>query len=61
MTVSVRALEDGDIAPVVEFSVRAWKPVHESMGRVMGSEIFQRVYPDWAARDADGPQGLPAS
>lgn len=52
MTVSVRLLEEGDIGPVVEFSVRAWKPVFESMCRVMGSEIFTRVYPDWAASQA---------
>jgi len=36
MTVSVRPLEEGDIGPVVESSVRAWKPVFGSMCRVLG-------------------------
>jgi len=52
MTVSVRALEESDVGPVVEFSVRAWKPVFESMCRVLGPEIFRRVYPDWSTGQA---------
>lgn len=47
MTVNVRVLEERDIRPVVEFSVRAWAPVFESMRAVMGPVIFSRVYPDW--------------
>jgi GNAT superfamily N-acetyltransferase len=58
MTVSVCPLEEGDIGPVVEFSVRAWKPVFESMCRVMGSEIFKRVYPDWAAGQAQAVESV---
>jgi ribosomal protein S18 acetylase RimI-like enzyme len=52
MTVSVRVLEESDVGPVVKFSVRAWEPVFESMRRVMGSEVFRRVYPDWSAGQA---------
>jgi hypothetical protein len=58
MTVSVRALEESDVGPVVEFSVRAWKPVFESMGRVMGAEIFGRVYPDWSAGQAQAVESV---
>jgi ribosomal protein S18 acetylase RimI-like enzyme len=58
MTVSVRALEESDVGPVVEFSVRAWKPVFESMCRVMGSEIFGRVYPDWSAGQAQAVESV---
>jgi len=58
MTLSVRTLVESDIAPVVEFSVRAWKPVHESMCRVMGPEIFGRVYPDWAASQAQAVESV---
>jgi ribosomal protein S18 acetylase RimI-like enzyme len=49
---SIRVLRTDDIDAVVEFSVRAWKPVFESFARVMGSEIYQRVYPDWRAAQA---------
>jgi ribosomal protein S18 acetylase RimI-like enzyme len=58
MTVSVRPLEEGDIGPVVDFSVRAWKPVFESMCRVMGPEIFKRVYPDWAISQAQAVESV---
>lgn len=49
----IRALRADDIDPVVEFSVRAWRPVFESFMRVMGPDIFRRIYPDWAAGQAD--------
>jgi GNAT superfamily N-acetyltransferase len=52
MTVSMRALEERDIDVVVEFSVRAWAPVFESMCAVMGRTIFSRVYPDWRPAQA---------
>ena len=48
----IRALHAGDIDPVVEFSVRAWRPVFESFMRVTGPDIFRRIYPDWAAGQA---------
>jgi GNAT superfamily N-acetyltransferase len=58
VTVSVRALEESDVGPVVEFSVRAWKPVFESMCRVMGPEIFRRVYPNWSAGQAQAVESV---
>ena len=58
MTVSVRPLGEGDIGPVVELSVRAWKPVFESMCRVLGPEIFKRVYPDWAVGQAQAVESV---
>jgi GNAT superfamily N-acetyltransferase len=58
MAVSVRVLEEGDIGQVAEFSVRAWKPVFESMCRVMGPEIFRRVYPDWAPAQAQAVESV---
>ena len=53
MTASVRPLRPGDVDAVVEFSVRAWQPVLESFRRVMGPEIFRRIYPDWMAIQAE--------
>jgi ribosomal protein S18 acetylase RimI-like enzyme len=58
VTVSVRALEESDVGPVVEFSVRAWEPVFESMCRVMGPEIFGRVYPDWSTAQAQAVESV---
>lgn len=38
---------------MVEFSLRAWQPNFESFMRVMGPEIFRRIYPDWQAMQAE--------
>jgi ribosomal protein S18 acetylase RimI-like enzyme len=51
--VNIRALRADDIDAVVEFSVRAWRPVFESFMEVMGPDIFRRIYPHWQAGQAD--------
>jgi ribosomal protein S18 acetylase RimI-like enzyme len=50
--VIIRALRADDIDAVVEFSVRAWRPVFESFMEVMGPDIFRRIYPLWQAGQA---------
>jgi GNAT superfamily N-acetyltransferase len=52
MTIEVRPLSSEDVGEVVEFSLRAWQPVFESFAKVLGAEIYERVYPDWAAGQA---------
>ena len=52
MTASIRPLRADDIDAVVEFSLRAWQPVFESFIRVMGPEIYRRLYPDWTSVQA---------
>jgi ribosomal protein S18 acetylase RimI-like enzyme len=49
---TIRALREDDIKAVVEFSLRAWRPVFESFARLLGPEIFRHLYPDWAADQA---------
>ena len=49
----IRALRADDIDAVVEFSVRAWRPVYESFMGVMGPVIFPRLFPHWEAAQAD--------
>ena len=49
----IRALRADDIDAVVEFSVRAWRPVFESFMKIMGPGVFPRIYPDWQAGQAD--------
>jgi GNAT superfamily N-acetyltransferase len=51
--IDVRAFEESDLEPVVELSLRAWKPVFESMRTVLGDEIFARLHqPDWTTLQA---------
>ena len=43
----IRPFDDRDAETVVDLSLRAWTPVFASLERVLGSEIFRRLHPDW--------------
>ena len=43
----IRPLTADDVDSLVDLSLRAWTPVHESLRRVLGDEIFLRLHPDW--------------
>jgi GNAT superfamily N-acetyltransferase len=52
--VEIRAYEASDLEPIVEFSLRAWQPVFESLRQVLGDAIFARLHqPDWMAVQAE--------
>jgi hypothetical protein len=38
--VDIRPFEDPDLEAIVEFSLRAWEPEHESLREVLGDSIF---------------------
>jgi GNAT superfamily N-acetyltransferase len=49
-SVEIRRYQESDLQAVVEFSLRAWEPVYESLRQVLGDAIFARVnQPDWRA------------
>ena|SRR5215210_1210284 len=43
----IRPFDDRDAEAVVDLSLRAWGPVFASLERVLGSETFRRLHPDW--------------
>jgi GNAT superfamily N-acetyltransferase len=48
MTLAIRAYRPEDAPEVIDLSLRAWAPVHDSMREVMGDEIFDLHHrPDW--------------
>jgi ribosomal protein S18 acetylase RimI-like enzyme len=47
MRPQIRSFEDRDAEAVVDLSLRAWEPVFASLERVLGSDIFGRLHPDW--------------
>src|SRR3954447_5814394 len=52
--IEIRPYEESDVETIVEFSLRAWEPVFESMQRVLGDAIFTRLHqPDWRAAQAE--------
>jgi ribosomal protein S18 acetylase RimI-like enzyme len=46
---NIRPFEGRDADAVVALALRAWEPVHRSMGQVLGPDINAQVYPDWRA------------
>lgn len=44
MQALIREFNQADESQVIDLSLRAWAPVHESMERVMGQEIFDRLH-----------------
>src|SRR4051812_49284566 len=52
--VAIRRFEASDVDAVVEFSLRAWEPVHASLREVLGDPIFDRLNrPDWQTVQAE--------
>ncbi len=52
--VVIRPFEASDLDAMVEFSLRAWGPVHESLRDVVGEPIFVRLHqPDWRTVQAE--------
>jgi GNAT superfamily N-acetyltransferase len=50
----IRPFHESDLDVVLEFSLRAWEPVFESMHQVLGDAIFARLHdPDWRAVQAE--------
>ncbi|HUQ23061.1 MAG TPA: GNAT family N-acetyltransferase [Gaiellaceae bacterium] len=42
--VEIRNYQESDIDAIVEFSLRAWQPVFESLRQVLGPAIFMRLH-----------------
>jgi GNAT superfamily N-acetyltransferase len=52
--IEIRPYEESDLETIVEFSLRAWEPVFESLRQVLGDAIFDRLHrPDWQAAQAE--------
>ena len=50
----IRSYEESDLEAIVEFSLRAWQPVFESLRQVLGDAIFVRLHnPEWTAVQAE--------
>lgn len=59
MQPTIRAYEPEDRAEVVELSLRAWAPVHDSMREVMGREVFDLHHrPDWRAKQRNDVEAV---
>jgi ribosomal protein S18 acetylase RimI-like enzyme len=48
----IRPLTGDDLDAVVELSLRAWAPIFASFAKILGADIYPRVYPDWSTGQA---------
>ena len=53
MPLLLRPVDPGDVDRLVALALRAWAPVHASMAAVLGERLNARIYPDWAAEQAE--------
>jgi len=50
----IRDYSPADRSQVIDLSLRAWEPVHESIERVLGQPIFELLYEeDWRRRQEE--------
>lgn len=50
--IDIRAFREDDLESIVEFSLRAWRPIFSSVREVLGDDIFLRLHADWRADQA---------
>ncbi len=51
--IEIRQFCHSDLEMVVEFSLRAWAPVFDSVRGVLGDDIFLRLHPNWMVNQED--------
>jgi GNAT superfamily N-acetyltransferase len=52
--VEIRPYEESDLEAIVEFSLRAWEPVFESLRQALGEPLFARLHEaGWRAAQSD--------
>ena len=50
----IRPYQESDLEAIIEFSLRAWEPVFESLRQVLGDAIFVRLHqPEWRTVQAE--------
>jgi ribosomal protein S18 acetylase RimI-like enzyme len=54
----IRPFRDDDVDAVVHLSLLAWEPVFRSFERILGPEIYARIYPDWKTSQRAGVEGI---
>ncbi len=50
---TIRPYVDSDWDAILEICILAFTPVHESFERLLGTDLFALVYPDWKASNKD--------
>ncbi|WP_150253897.1 GNAT family N-acetyltransferase [Nocardiopsis deserti] len=57
MDIEIRLFREPDREAVVALALRAWEPVHASLRRVLGEEVYPVLVPDWRRSQHDEVAG----
>ncbi|MCX6647162.1 MAG: GNAT family N-acetyltransferase [bacterium] len=49
MQINIRPVENSDIGAIIDLSLSAWSPVYISFRNILGSDIYEAIWPDWQA------------
>jgi predicted N-acetyltransferase YhbS len=49
MDAKIRPIRSSDIPDVVELSLLAFYPIHLSFRQILGSDLYESIWPDWKA------------
>ena len=58
MKLKIRPFAEEDLDRILEISLQAFAPIHDSFRRVLGADVFDRVYPDWRTSNQEYVRGL---
>ncbi|MEU1896995.1 GNAT family N-acetyltransferase [Nocardiopsis dassonvillei] len=57
MDIEIRLFRESDREAVIALALRAWEPVHASLRRVLGEEVYPVLVPDWRRSQYDEVAG----
>lgn len=49
----IRGYQQSDESQILEFALRAWEPVFDAVGELLGTELFDRLRGDWRTGQTD--------
>lgn len=58
MNLVIRPVRGEDVDALVQLSLLAWAPVFSSFERLLGSDIYGMIWPDWRKSQQDGVEAF---
>ena len=46
-TMKIRNFNDADFGAVLDITIKAFSPIHDSFQHILGDTVFKIIYPDW--------------
>ena len=61
MNIKVRPVSEHDVPALVDLTLQAFVPIFESFPKILGDSIYQRIWPDWKASQAEAVKSMCAN